>query len=1023
EPISPAPTTPPPADPALTTQAASLQALSLLAAGATLVPEPTDPGPFDVVELLYDLGDQAVGLEFIGGVKGEFRGKVYYPSNAPEPGKLVVLLHGRHSSCGGSGSNPARYPCLPSQTEIPSYLGYDSTGRALASNGYVVASISANSVNSNDNQLAFDHGATARGGLILDHLDFLAEASAGAVEDLGAALVGKVDFSGIGLMGHSRGGEGVARAAQMNQTRQEPYAITSLLPLAPVDYGRATIPEIPMMTVLPYCDGDVTTLMGQHYADDSTTGFHDEVLRSTVLLGGANHNFFNTVWTPGGFAYGTADDWGSGATGQGANPICGGHASVADTSTRLTAAQQDQVGAILMSAWFRLSVGGEQQFLPLFDGSGGTTASLTALEADVTATASGPASSTTLVNSFETATSAVRPVGSSTIAFCSGMSGTPYQSAAPLCATSLGRAQGPHWTPSRFAWSAQSLAVLKYSWTSANGSALRVDVPASARDVSGRTALTFRAAPGELATAAVDLTVTLRDSAGGTASFDASAYSPALTPLPYNPTAVSGSTNLHKTILREVYVPVSELSGVDLTDLRRIDFVPTVASGTAFLSDLAFSDPALGEATVQTELPLLTMGSTYVNEGAGPSSAPLAIRLSKPTDHPVSGSFEITTNTLLTGSAPTAGQATGQATTMERFTIPAGQVCTTVYAPIDGNRTASAAATAVYPVGATAIQGAATAMSFGTLTIREDDAVVLAGGTVMPLAPEPETADDPCGAPRAVIESRTVVALSAGSVTRGGAASVTATVLGLSSGSGALATGSVSIGVDGVVVGSASISPGGTASFALPQDLGVGGHAVSVEYPGSATLLPSAAAARLVVTEPVPTPVATATVPGPERTVSVPGPERTVAVPGPAAPGDGAAGGSAPGGGAPGGVAPGGVAPPVSDWGSDSAQPSRLSANAKLKALKAAGGKLVPKFNAGKTRYRITATKGTVTLRLTPADAKAKVKVKQSGGTYRSATKATVRLAPGASKTVKVRVIAQNNLVRTYTLVIERPSK
>ncbi|MDD9204931.1 hypothetical protein PU560_00460, partial [Georgenia sp. 10Sc9-8] len=108
-----------------------------------------------------------------------------------------------------------------------------------------------NAVNSNDNQLAIDWGATARGGLILSHLDLLAEANAGDAPALDPVLAGRLDLDHVGLMGHSRGGEGVVRAALMNEAREEPYGIESVLPLAPVAYGRSTLPDVPTYTVLP----------------------------------------------------------------------------------------------------------------------------------------------------------------------------------------------------------------------------------------------------------------------------------------------------------------------------------------------------------------------------------------------------------------------------------------------------------------------------------------------------------------------------------------------------------------------------------------------------------------------------------------------------------------------------------------------------------------------------------------------------------------------------------------------------
>ena len=99
-------------------------------------------------------------------------------------------------------------------------------------------------------------------------------------------------------MGHSRGGEGVTSAATLNTSREKPFDLKSILPLAPVDFGRMTVKGLPSMVILPYCDGDVSNQQGQHMNDDARYAFDDDVLRSNVWVMGADHNFFNTVWTP-----------------------------------------------------------------------------------------------------------------------------------------------------------------------------------------------------------------------------------------------------------------------------------------------------------------------------------------------------------------------------------------------------------------------------------------------------------------------------------------------------------------------------------------------------------------------------------------------------------------------------------------------------------------------------------------------------------------------------------------------------
>ena len=68
---------------------------------------------------------------------------------------------------------------------------------------------------------------------------------------------------------------------------------------------------------------------------------------------GANHNYFNTIWTPGGWPAGTSDD-----------SNC--------SSGNLTAAQQRNVGEAYMAGFFRLELGGpgaEPLFKAYFDGT------------------------------------------------------------------------------------------------------------------------------------------------------------------------------------------------------------------------------------------------------------------------------------------------------------------------------------------------------------------------------------------------------------------------------------------------------------------------------------------------------------------------------------------------------------------------------------------------------------------------------------------------------------------------------
>ena len=101
------------------------------------------------------------------------------------------------------------------------------------------------------------------------------------------------------LVGHSRGGEGVNRAS-IQIPLDAPYRVVGQVLLAPTDFGTQTAPYVPTVTVLPYCDGDVFDLQGQRFTDSARDLADDDTsLKSSVMVLGANHNFFNTEWTPG----------------------------------------------------------------------------------------------------------------------------------------------------------------------------------------------------------------------------------------------------------------------------------------------------------------------------------------------------------------------------------------------------------------------------------------------------------------------------------------------------------------------------------------------------------------------------------------------------------------------------------------------------------------------------------------------------------------------------------------------------
>lgn len=286
--------------------------------------------------------------------KVEMEGHVVAPADpaVAADGPLVLFLHGRHSTCfrPGRGAINGRWPCRKGMKPIPSQLGYDYLQRVLASQGYVTVSIAANGINGQDDAKP-DGGANARAALVRRHLDLWS----GWVAD-GRR---RADLGRVVLIGHSRGGEGVNRAAEVIPAGA-PYRVAGQMLLAPTNFARQSAAYVPTVTVLPYCDGDVYDLQGQAYTDGAIgLAAGDRSLKSSVTMFGANHNFFNTEWTPGvAKAPSNDDSWASPAS------LCGKRGK-----TRLTAAGQRRVATSYVAGAVQLMTGADHRNLRLFDGS------------------------------------------------------------------------------------------------------------------------------------------------------------------------------------------------------------------------------------------------------------------------------------------------------------------------------------------------------------------------------------------------------------------------------------------------------------------------------------------------------------------------------------------------------------------------------------------------------------------------------------------------------------------------------
>ncbi len=537
----------------------------------------------------------------------EVLGHVVLPAGVDDA-PLVLFLHGRHNVCYRPGAGAAlpdaapgprragQWHCPGAQQPVPSYLGYEYVQRLLATQGFASVSISANAINAQDDA-SLDAGADARSALVRHHLDLIAQWA----DDPGRPRWnGRVDVDRTVLVGHSRGGEGVARAST-DAPADAPWSLLGLVLVAPTDFARLSTPYTPSVTLLPYCDGDVSDLQGQQYTDlprDLTAD--DTAFRSSVLMRGANHNFFNTEWTPGVSVAPSFDDWFDDN-----HPLCGKAAP-----HRLTGAQQRAAGKAWIAAAVQVFETGDTEMLQVLDRPNAFTVPSAAAAAVRTEAIGGDR--TLLRPGVDGAVT-----GAGTLCRSIGTQGA----FAPPCAQGVRAFRKPHWSNLPVPVASPTELVLRWSQAGV-GSGLFLDEPA---DLS---------APGT----SVDLRTVVDPQMEGQrvrirlTDTDGDAWQT-------EPRTLHGLVGGY---LRTYWAQTLRLAPqraparIDLTDVASIGFASASPTGRVWLLDAAIRQPGLLPVP-DTRVPTLSLGRTVVvDEGDGPgqASATMTYRLDAPAPQP-----------------------------------------------------------------------------------------------------------------------------------------------------------------------------------------------------------------------------------------------------------------------------------------------------------------------------------------------------------------------------------------------------
>jgi hypothetical protein len=278
----------------------TVQEVRVSCVAPALVSDPAALDLFPVGTLTYNGGT----FTFLG-ESLPIRGTVYYPAEADGaaqpfhvrlaergPVPIVFIAHGNHGTHRDPVNpvNPAtgeeNQNCgpVPGWVEIPNHEGYDYLQRQLARMGIIAVGVYSNPGNCRDRSVTT---IRRRAELVIASVNHLRSLHGGTDPIFG----GRIDFSRVGLLGHSQGGEAVIVVPEVPLAG---VTILGVLSLAPVDFQASSgVPRgYAFMTILPAGDGDVRRNDGAKFYDRADPG----PFKCQLYVHHANHNFFNRQW-------------------------------------------------------------------------------------------------------------------------------------------------------------------------------------------------------------------------------------------------------------------------------------------------------------------------------------------------------------------------------------------------------------------------------------------------------------------------------------------------------------------------------------------------------------------------------------------------------------------------------------------------------------------------------------------------------------------------------------------------------
>lgn len=407
-----------------------------------------------------------------------------------------------------------------------SYMGYDYLLKHWAWNGFIAASI----------HLASQTG-TDRARVLFEHLIILRD-----------KIFGSKFANNIGIMGHSRGGEGVAIAPRINYQENKGFYLNAVISLAPTNqYTNEKIEgnwATPYLVIYGSMDGDVngSSSWCPYYVPLNNCGFalYDKASgakKSMVFAYGANHDRFTT--------YNTEYDMG----------LLGPN----DVLKVVSVATHQKIALTYMTAFFRWQLKNEDWWESLFQGEWIPTSVEQAEPAKLKIYTQYEDTDQLVIDNFEgahTATSWQTSTLNTLVSDDGTLPTAPSENQLNQLET-----HSPHETGG-----------LLLNWNQI-GDKLRFDIPLAYKNVSGYKAFSFRitqkvGSSHNPANGPQDLYVSLEDNVGKRRSIKVSKFAEIPSPHPRD------NASLTKSAMQTVRIPLHTFE-IEVVGTQRVDLTDT----------------------------------------------------------------------------------------------------------------------------------------------------------------------------------------------------------------------------------------------------------------------------------------------------------------------------------------------------------------------------------------------------------------------------------------------------------------